>query len=1195
MRLEKIVLNGFKSFADKTEFLFDAPMTAIVGPNGCGKSNVVDAIKWVLGDQSAKSLRSGQMADVIFSGSSNRKGLGAAEVSLFMSGSQGLGTKDMQIQGDELQVSRKIYKSGESEYRINGKMCRLRDIRELFMDTGIGVQAYSIIEQGQVEQLLNASKQDRRAIFEEAAGISKYKSQKKEALRKLDRTEQNLLRLADILGEVQKQLRSVKLQAGKARNYLAYTEELKELQIKYSLAEYDKIAASTKQKKELLGKFEQEYACIAAEVSKEDNQLTQLEQDVFDTEGRINHADNALVSVRSKIEQRRQRIEFLQARTDELQQRQANAAKRIENLEHEKRVFQGQLEKHKEEETKCQSLLQQRTAEVERLTEQIQQVNSEVSSLETELEDEKSGIIDIVRRTAQLHNELQSIGVHRDNLANQKDRLAGRAETARAELEQLFTAKAQNGARLEDIEKVLTELDERLKTQKEKAEDVSQRITQSSEQLSRQKESRSALESELAVLRDMETNRQGLNKAVKTILKNRSVEQGRFEYVRDMLAEILAADVEHAAAVEAALEGKAAALLVSSAERLIEDAPAICELEGRANFVLADCAQPFVDCEDLREYDCVRGRLIEFVSFDSAHAQLAWKLLGKTLVVDSIGSAIRLWSALGHKGYDLVTAAGEYVGKDGTVSMGPLGKAGGLISRKSRIRQIQENINSVNEQIAEITQSIDADNQSKEHLNKLCQELRTSIYEATTEKTQVNSRLGSLEQDINRLRKEQPLLDSEIDQLEQQISQSVEKEYNSKQKLDELEQVNQQRQAHIDELQERFAAKKELQQEYASKLTDMRVSLGQVREQSKAAAQAIENLQSQLATNRRSAESGLAEIEDCKRQYAQGQRDILACESEISELYIEKEQSQQQSRTLHEKLDELMQQKNELKELIRQQRQQETEVEKSINQLRIELSQLEVRQQSLQERVQDELQMDLVEAYKGYEPEETDWEAVKEKMTELRTKIERLGSVNVDAIENQEHLEQRNEFLAGQVEDLNKSKDQLEQLINRLNKQSREKFAETFELIRGHFQELFRKLFGGGRADIVLEDSDDILEAGIEVRAKPPGKETRSISLLSGGEKTLTAIGLLFAVFRAKPSPFCLLDEVDAALDEANVERFNIILKEFQKDSQFIVVTHNKRTMSIADVLFGVTMQTRGISKKISVRFDEVETEAQVA
>jgi len=1189
MRLEKIVLDGFKSFADKTELNFDYAITGIVGPNGCGKSNIVDAVKWVLGEQSVKSLRSDQMSDVIFNGSSIRKPVGSAEVSLFFSNTSGT----LAVEGDNVQIMRRIYRSGESEYLINNKTCRLRDIKELFMDTGVGAKAYSIIEQGQIGQLLQASKVDRRTIFEEAAGISKYKAHKKEALRKLERTEQNLLRLADILGEVEKQLRSVKHQAGKARSYLKYTERLKELQVNYSLVEYAKINDSANEKKGRLAVVQENFAAVAAEVASNDALISELGRQIIETENRINQTDNSLVATQSKIEQHLQRIEFLRARIAELGERKQNAAERVEKLRQTEELFIRDLSRCKDQQQRCQTELGKKAAELEELQRLIKQTSGECTALEAELDDEKSGIIDIVRRTAQLHNELQSLSDWRNSLSNQKDRLSGRAENARAELEQLLTEKARHQARAGDIEKNITELTQGLEVQQKKARKLDEDIRSDTERLAKVKEARSAIKSELAILTDMENRREGLASAVKTILEKRRSED-RFDYVEGLVADCISADVEHVPAVEACLEGQTDSVVINSTEKLFADTETIKNLDGRVTFLCLDRVEPFADSTDLSGYDAIKGRMVEFVRFEGKYAPVVWQLLGKSLLVDSAESALMLAKQLGNK-YDFVTVRGEVVRGCGSVKLGPVGKACGLISRKSRIKQLGDIIANMESEVVELEQQLSAANQSKEHLARLQAELRTAIYESNTERTEIASKMSFYEKGIERLRQEQPLICGEIEMLEAQIAESVKREYNSKQKLEELETVSEQRNERIKRIEQDFAGKKMLLQSQNESLTELRVSLGQAEQQSKAMGQTIESLQKQLADSSGAQTSAQQEIQNCTDQAEQANRDILGSESTVSQLYVEKEQNQQNSKELHGQIEQLLQKQRQIEELIRSKRAEQAQIESQISELKIEIGQLEVKQQDLVERVKDELQINLVDAFETYQHQDVDWEAVRAEITELRDKIERLGNVNLDAIEEQDNLEKRYEFLSTQVQDLNSSKGQLQQLISRLNKTSREKFAQVFEEIRVNFQQVFRKLFGGGKADIILEEAEDILDAGIEIIARPPGKETRSVSLLSGGEKSMTAIALLFAVFKTKPSPFCFLDEVDAALDEANNERFNMMIREFQKESQFVVITHAKRTMSIADVLYGITMQTKGVSKKISVQFDQYEPQEEAA
>ncbi|MCF7973301.1 MAG: chromosome segregation protein SMC [Phycisphaerae bacterium] len=1193
MRLKKIVLNGFKSFADKTEFPIDASITAIVGPNGCGKSNVVDAVKWVLGEQKVKSLRSDQMTDVIFSGSGTRKALNAAEVSLVFTNPEEGGNRSLSVETDEVQITRKVYRTGDSEYRINGKKCRLKDIRDILMDTGVGTKAYSIIEQGQIDKILGATKTDRRAVFEEAAGISKFKAHKNEALRKLERTEQNLLRLADILDEVAKRLRSVKLQAGKARNYLQYTHRLKELQVNYSLVEYARQHEQlydTRKKLETLG---EQFAGLAADVSKTDAVLSEMASTITEKEHALSEAANTLVSVQSKIEQKLQQIEFLRHRIEELTQRRTQQRANIQRFHEQTKDFEADLARYSDEQTRSEALHKEKSLLMEELQEVMQEIDGDLTMFTADLDDEKSGIIDIVRRTAQLHNEVQSMSHYRDNLASQKDRLATRADAARAELEGLLTERAQHQARQDDIAKILGELEGNLSAKREQIESLETNLSGMRQTLSQHKEQRSGLSSELSVLTDMERRNEGVAKAVRRLLKENGESEAPRAYIEGLLADKFRTDMAFAKAAEAALDGLAEAVVVNDMPRLLGDQGLSEVLSGRVRFVeIRDTGTVETLPDAILSQAGVIGRLVDHVQCEPQYHSLVTRMLGRTLVVQSLEVAHGLISQV-PGACQCVTQDGQCLQSDGVVQIGPLGKASGLISRKSRMVELQTELDQLNAAIADLEARIQHDDQARQHLSKLCQDLRTAIYEANTEKTQIQSKLAMYEQNINRLAGEQPLIAGEMDQLQSQIQGSVQKEYESKQKLEELEIVNNERSARISELESQIETLRERRQIQMSELTEVKVELGQISEQNKAAKQILASIHHQVDSALHGSTQAQEEITTCTRQIEQAEQDILSSETLISEMYVQKEASQTANRQLKEDISDLRERFAQAEQSIRSQRNAKTEVEQQINDLRVTLGQLEVKQQDLVERVKDELQIDLEEAHETYTKQDMDWDSVREEINDLRSKIERLGNVNVDAIEEQEALEERHEFLSKQVEDLDQSKVQLQQLITKLNKTSREKFAQAFEEIRGHFQLIFRKLFGGGKADLILEEADDILEAGIEVIARPPGKETRSISLLSGGEKSMTALALQFAVFRTKPSPFCFLDEVDAALDEANNERFNLLIKEFNLDTQFIVITHAKRTMSIADVLFGVTMQTQGVSKKISVRFDDYDAQTE--
>lgn len=1193
MRLEKVIIDGFKSFADRTEFVFSQPITAIVGPNGCGKSNVVDAVKWVLGEQKVKSLRSEQMTDVIFNGSTSRKPLNAAEVTLVLANPPIGNARSLPIETDAVEITRKVYRSGESEYRINGKVCRLKDIRELMMGTGLGTKAYSIIEQGQIEQIVTASTVDRRQIFEEAAGISKYKWHKKEAMRRLDHTEQNLLRLADILGEVTKRLRSVKTQAARARTYLELNTRLKELQISYALADYAKHQQQIDQRRTELADANDLLAKVSAELARIELAVSQLNHTILQKEHTLNQIGNQLVATTSKTEHYLQKIDLLHSHQQELEQTRSARLQQIHS-------YQQQVTAHQQDLGRAQAELAQLNQQIEAVQsvctsqqDQLRQTEAQIAALDAELADEKAGIIDIVRRTAQLHNEIRSLCDLRENLAKQRQRLQDRAQVAVDQLQQVLTEKAQNKARFEDIQKVLAYLQQSLDAKRLQAEQIARTIEQANTALAQAKEQRSAIAGQLEVLRQMEERFEGLNCQVRSILQERASGQTGLSCVLGIVAQVIETDMEYAPAVEAALEGLADALVVTDTTSLMAQLAGL-DLHNRVKFLLSDGFRPWSDQLDLSGSEGVLGRLVEFVRYRPEHAMLVWGLVGKTILVDDLQSGLRLAEVI-DDGYRIVTRQGQVIEPGRALTIGPIGKAEGLISRKSLMRQLEAQMAGIDSQIEQLQTTIACDQQTQAHLLKVCKDLRTSIYEAHTERVQIESRLAALEQTIARLQQEQPLIAGEIDILQAQIGESVQREYDSKQRLMELEAVNTQRNARIEELQARLKELQQHRQASLSDLTEQRVRLGQLVEQARSTRQMINGLQEQLNTALQALAGAQVEITNADQQIRQAESGILEAEAAVSQLFLQKDQLQHQAEQLKEQIQQLAGQHQDAQRQLAQLSQQKAKIEQTISDIRLELAQLEVRQQDLVARVREDLQMDLVQAYQGYADQAVDWQQVQAEIAQIKARLERLGAVNLEAMDEQKELETRCEFLTRQLEDLQSSKAQLQDLIVRLNEECRQRFTQTFEQIRENFQQVFRKLFGGGRADIILEQAEDDLEAGVEVMARPPGKETRSISLLSGGEKSMTALALLFAVFRTRPSPFCFLDEVDAALDEANNERFNLLVKEFQADSQFVIITHSKRTMSMADELIGITMQVQGVSKKISVRFEEYEAQAAVA
>ncbi len=1193
MRLKRLTLTGFKSFADKTDFEFHEGITVIVGPNGCGKSNVVDAFKWVLGEQSAKSLRGQQMLDVIFNGSVSRRSSGMAQVDLLFDNSSG----KLPVDQTEVTVSRRLYRSGESEYLLNKQPCRLKDIRELFMDTGVGTNAYSIIEQGKVDRLLQYSPQDRRLIFEEAAGISKYKARRKEAVRRLERVQQNLLRVQDIIEEVEKRLRSIKYQAGKARNYKAYTERLRDLRAGYSLAEYHRLTGRIDEHERQVADQTDTATALRTEIGRCESEMTALDGKVLHLDQQITQLDNELLTVQSQITANQERI-------DQSRQRMAEAETNLKRMRERCVAEQRRIREivvRLAAEQKSMEELDRRTAEqtalIQSLMSDDQQHSRELTELQARLDDEKAGILDLLRRTAQLHNEIQRLDLHRENLLGHRDRLNAREEEIRRQLENMLARKAQLEARGAEIANLVRTEQQRLEEKKRAAAQLDEARNRLNEELNETKELRSGLRSRYELLIDLDRRYEGVSGGVRSILMRREAERdaGTFAYVDGMVADLLAADVDHAAIVESALGDLQQYLVVGDSKAMLADPQMLAGVQGCIRTICLDRLGPFVGGRDFSAMPGVVGNAADMVHCDPKHERLARHLLGKTIVVRTLADALQLADA-GYGSHRFISLTGEIVEPDGRVILGSSAGAVGLISRKSQIRQLDEQTAEVDQRIAVLTDRMARTSAEAEHLEQVQQQLRTAIYEATIEQTENNAGLQRVAEDIRRLTEEQPLIASEVQAIEGQVAEALQKSSVSQNRLLELESINAEREQAIQQLKERVDQLVFARQQLRDRLTEARVEAGRLNQQRAGQMEQTAALRQDRSRAEAGLNAAIHDVQETEARIAAAERAVLKADGALARLYLDKERSLQQALACRHERERTRVEVERLAHQVKESRSKLEEVEKCLQERRMDLQEARVRRDDLVGRIRDELAIDLAERYQAYEPSEQDWTAVETEIAELRQKIERLGNVNLDAITEQEELEGRATFLTGQRDDLVESQKKLESLIQRLNRESREMFLANFEEIRRHFQELYRKLFGGGRADILLENPEDVLECGIEIVAKPPGKELQSISLLSGGEKTMTAVALLLGIFKSRPSPFAILDEVDAALDESNNERFNGLVREFLEHSQFVVISHSKRTMAIADVMYGVTMQEPGVSKRVAVRFEnEVDQTSAVA
>ncbi|MCD4823289.1 MAG: chromosome segregation protein SMC [Phycisphaerae bacterium] len=1193
MKLKKLIVAGFKSFADRTEFEFDDGVSCIVGPNGCGKSNVVDAIKWVLGEQSAKSLRGSEMLDVIFNGSSARKQSGMAMVTLEFDNSEGIlqPTANGQMQPSEtVSVTRRLYRSGQSEYLINKNPARLRDIKEMFLDTGMGASAYSIIEQGRVSQFLQASQEERRAFFDEAAGISRYKARRKEALRKLDRVEQNLLRLQDILAEVEKQLRSIKYQAGKARNFQAYSERLRELRSLYFLSRYHSLTGDRRTRQGNLDTAHDALAAINSRIAQLEKAQSAAEIETAELEQTARDLQSRASSLSARITTGRERAQMQTKRVEELTGQVLSNTSRCEELE--ARIDD------------CAKDIATREAELESVlkgTDELQAQNDAIrekhaagelaiTKRQADLQDEKNGVTDLLRRTQQLHSDVHAIGLKRQNLHNEQQRISEQVEKLAGALKELLVEQAQHHARKKDIEEVIADSENKLQQVRNSLGELMDTEQSLGKKLSASREQRSVLAGRIHTLEEMHEKMEGIAEATRRVLQARN--EGKLPAIQGMLGDFIQTDLQNAMLVEAALAGADQYLLAAHYSQVQTSSDELREILGEGGSVEIVCMDRITApvFEDISAgIPQSRGCVLDRVQFEAWLTPAMQSLLGHTFIVDTLAEAA-LAADVAPRGARFVTRAGEVLEADGRIRLGTANRTEGVIARRSQLTELVAQQQRLEAEIDTLQAQCTTTREQRENLDKDVHQLRTAIYEANFERSECDKRLDALAQQITQQKNEEPQLTKNLDEITRQIEAAIQTEHETKEKVAELEKNKLLRDEHIAQLEEQLVAARAQQNELNEARSEVRASLAAAEQKKLALRDSTASLKRQREEMESEQATAKSNIELDRKRKVEAEQEIQTSNEQVEKLTAEQQVLQQEVRDVAESRDGLGEQLGEIRQQLSERRKAAEESNEIVGNLRVRLSELDAHIGDLISRASDEMQMDLAELLKNYEhDDERDWQAVETEMNELRGKIDRLGNVNLDAISEQEELEQRGQYLQGQLDDITDARKQLEELIRKLNDESRQRFVETFTAVRENFQTLFRKLFGGGKADILLTDPDDVLESGIEIVARPPGKELRSISLLSGGEKTMAALAMIFSFFRAKPSPFCLLDEVDAALDEANTERYNALVGEFIADTQFIMISHAKRTMSIANVLYGVTMQERGVSKRISVRFEEAD------
>ncbi len=1238
MRLKKLLVHGFKSFADRTEFKFDQPITGIVGPNGCGKSNVVDAVKWVLGEQSAKSLRGDAMMDVIFNGSQTRKAAGMAEVTLvFENPACADGTRLLSLETDEVAVGRRLFRDGTSEYQVNGTTARLKDIKEMFLDTGVGVDAYSVIEQGRVAALLEANPEERRQIFEEAAGISKFKVKKKESQRKLERVEQNLLRVNDIVDEVEKRLRSVKVAAGKARNYQEYSNRLNELRLSYSLQEYhthqQQISANDKQREDLQFRLDD----AAGNLAHRQNELAEKREAYDGLAERRQRVEYELIETRAQIQSSRQKQEFAREQLQHINEQ--SQSYEIERATSTQRLEEASRTLAEDTETLAQ-LTQELDAQLKCIDERqiaFRDGQLKINNIERQVEKDKSSVLDLMRRLAQVSSRLSSIEIERRNIAQQQGKIADRR---RGVIEEIEVTSAKRDDLQRQIKEVLAEIETEhaaLQAKRDESAQLTTQIKQISEQLAGAREHRSGMLSRQKLLQDLEARREGVSEGAKAVLRRR---ENDFPFIRGIVADVLRVDIEHAKIVEAALDGRDQWLIATDSAAVLAAREQFEKLEGRVNVICPFGGTDNRACVSMTGYDWNQHAEIgirfaaDLVRAEVDDQPLLQQLLGNTVVVDDLATAMRLREA-GPTGARFVTPAGEVLEADGTLHAGPLTAAMGLLSRRSELELISSQIADIDVRVEELSRNLSEGNASAKQLEDEQNVLRQAIYQLNTSKVELSSQDSAAGDRLAALRREQPLLERELTLFVDQQQKLKDEESNLSGQRSVIEAEQEEKQRSIEQLQTEQIELAENIKKWAEELTSARVSLGQVQEKQIACRQSVERHAAMRDELSQQLERIVKGIDSLRSRIATVEAEIASAETAQQQLQSREKTLAEQVETIAGELSAMQQFVNHLVGQVESLRGEHGELEQQLHAIDMKLNEQRVRLESLVQRTRDELQLDLPVRYQEtndahaaavaadpnalspFEGNDDHWSAIAEEIKELREKIGRLGNVNLDSLGELEELEKRQQFYATQIADLATSREQLAQLIDEINRESSVRFESTFNAVKENFQQMFRKLFGGGSADVFLElevdDTEamkaqaesmaaagekgpvpvmkrmvDPLDAGIEIIARPPGKKPVTISQLSGGEKAMTCIALLMSIFKSKPSPFCILDEVDAPLDEANNVRFGQIVQEFLDISQFIIITHHKRTMQIADLLYGVTQQEQGVSKRVAVKFDQV-------
>ncbi len=1183
MYLKSIEVQGFKSFANKIVFEFHNGITGIVGPNGSGKSNVADAVRWVLGEQRAKQLRGGNMQDVIFSGTENRKPLSYASVAITLDNSD----HKLPVEFEEVKVTRKLYRSGESEYLINGSACRLKDINEMFYDTGIGKEGYSIIGQGQIDKILNGKPEERRELFDEAAGIVKFKRRKNMSVKKLEEEQQNLIRVNDILGELEKQFGPLERQSEKAKEYLKKKEELKKYDINMFLLESIRLKEQmedVQKKLELTqGEYEeaeQKHADMKKEYERIEEQVDVIEAEMEEAKGQLNKTTLLKQQLESRIELLNEQIHSARMNDEHYSKRSQTIYMELEERKKQKETLQ-------KEQASIEEKLHAEMAKQREAKETLDFIQSRIASTSSDLEKSQSEVMAVLNNRVSTKTKIQHFDTMMEQMKVQRSQLYKRLMEAERDAQEQSSLYTKYEEELKQISEQITEMVAENKSYEGRIAQLQSQIAKENEQLRACQTTYHRENSRLESLKNMTERYEGYGNSIRRVMEKKTEEPG----ILGVVADIIKVDKQYETAIETALGGSIQNIVTTNEEVAKKMISYLKKNRfGRATFLPLTAmrsGQGMTRTDVLKEKGVI-GTANTLVHVDKTYEQLAENLLGRTLVVETIDTGIQLARKY-HQSLRMVTLEGDLLNPGGAMSGGAFKNTSSLLSRRREIEELEKTVARLREEGLELQKIVEKSKQERtdlyEKVDALKQTLQQEYVAQNTAKMnleQAASKQKYARTLTNDIHKERGTLDDQIHEIEENL-ESIQVELQASEKLEqELSQQQDKYQKKLEEEREaegkELRRNEELRMAFAAleqKSAFVQENLGRIQEEA-------EKFKEELDALNENKEEANGEIQEKEQEIADTRKAIENSRELFEEIHSEIQSAQEKKDNLNQKNKVFLEKREEVSKHM-------ADLDKEIFRLNSRMEGYEEASEKQINYMWEEYELTYNRALEVRDENLTDLTMMKKRIQEIKSEIKALGPVNVNAIEDFKNLAERYQFLKTQHDDLVEAEQTLQKIIAELDEAMRKQFTEQFARIAEEFNHVFKELFGGGKGTLELMEDEDVLEAGIRIIAQPPGKKLQNMIQLSGGEKALTAIALLFSIQNLKPSPFCLLDEIEAALDDSNVTRYAQYLHKLTENTQFIVITHRRGTMTAADRLYGITMQEKGISTLVSV--DLIENE----